>query len=211
VTRFSIFKKSSGFYWSNNKIACAIICPPIIIVLFRLKVLNLEENEIDKYLSFLMLGGFILGLILKFSRLTKPDPLRGKLEGFITFGMNEIIADQEIIKLDEIQKLIISNNDYYGKYTGSSRTFNSNLSNGVDNYIEITLNAGGKKTFYFELYNSNGLQKTREELINYNLKGKLHFLNLIEVLGIEKYEEIQDFKKEIQNLALPPTAAQKNC
>jgi hypothetical protein len=92
MNRYSIFKKSSKFYWSNDRIVLPIIFGCIIIYLIKATVLKMEVNTVDNYLMFLLLGAFFLGLILKFFRIFKPDPLRGELDGFLTFELNQISA-----------------------------------------------------------------------------------------------------------------------
>ncbi|HEX9150580.1 MAG TPA: hypothetical protein VF842_00760 [Flavobacterium sp.] len=146
-----------------------------------------------------MASFFFLGILLQLIRFSKPDPLRGELDGFIAFNVDEIIVDKCVFKLDEISKIEISNEDYYGKRIGSSKgNFNSNVSNGVDNKLSIVLKNGEKKIYYYELYNSSDLQKVRNELINYNLKDKLDFENLSYVLGEKNSSEIAEFKLEIE-------------
>lgn len=158
--------------------------------------MKIEDNEFDKYLAFLLCGAFILGLILKLSRLFKPDPLRGELDGFLSFGLDYITAGEKQFQLEEIKKIRITNNDYYGKPKGSGKSFNSSLSNGVDNICEIVLLTGTKFIYNYELYYSYDLQKIKDELINYHKNDKLDFQNLVDILGVSK-SEIEEFKKSI--------------
>lgn len=196
MNRYSIFKKSSKFYWSNDRIVFPIIFGCIIIYFIKVKVLKIVENTFDKYLMFLLLGAFFLGLILKFFRIFKPDPLRGELDGFLTFELDQISAKDKIFRVDEIKKIRITNDDYYGKTIGSGKSFNSNLSNGVNNFCVIELNTGITFSYNYELYYSDDLQKIKKELINYYKLSKLDFQNLVEVLGIS-HNDIQEFKASI--------------
>lgn len=72
--------------------------------------------------------------------------------------------------------------------------FNASYSNGVDNELLIELNSSVVKVYNFEIYNSADFQKIKPELINYYLQGKLEFSILTNLLGLEKNEEIIDFK-----------------
>jgi hypothetical protein len=146
---------------------------------------------------FLLLGAFFLGIILKLFRIFKPDPLRGELDGFLTFELNQITAEEKIFKLDEIKKIRITNDDYYGKLIGSGKSFNSNLSNGVNNLCEIILLDGTSFVYNYELYNSDDLQKIKNELINYYKQSKLDFQNLTDILGVSS-KESQEFRKSIE-------------
>mgnify|MGYP003452828083 FL=1 len=175
-----------------------IIISCIIIYFIRAEMFKTDFSSFDKYLVIIMMTAFCIGILLQIFRFAKPDPLRGELNGFITFNMDEIIADDSVFKLNEINKIEITNDDYYGKGKGNSKgSFNSNLSNGVDNQLIITLKNGENKTYNYELYDPNDLQKVQDVLINYNLKDKLDFPNLINILGITKERALQEFKHKI--------------
>ena len=199
MQRFALFEKTKKFYWSNNRIIYPVIFTCIGILYLKQK-LGFEKNFFDEFVIGVFILTFFIGIVLSVRGFAKPDPLRGVLNGFITFEKEKITFDQQIFRLEDFKKIEITNNDYYGRLKSYSKgNFNSTISNGVDNKIEITFYNGEKKMFYFELYNSEDLQKVKEELINYYLNGKMHFLNLIDVLGITKYEEIQNFKEEISS------------
>lgn len=168
----------------------------VIIIFVKSKVLKIPESEFDKYLMLPIVAAFFLGLILKLFRIIKPDPLRGKLDGFLTFEPHKIIAGDTAFPMEEIKKVRITNDDYYGKAYRTGRSFNSNLSNGVDNVCEITLLDGSVFQYNYELYYPNDLQKNKNELISYYKNGKLDFNNLVDILGISK-KEIQEFRENI--------------
>ena len=199
MQRFAIFEKTKKFYWSNNRIIYTIIFGCIGILYLKQK-LGFERNFFDESVIGFFILTFFVGFVLKIRGFSIPDPLRGSLNGFIIFEKEKIVFNQQTFHLEELKKIEITKNDYYGRIKSNSKgNFNSIRSNGVDNKINITFFNGEKKEFYFELYNSNDLQKVKDELINYYLNGKLHFLNLIDVLDITEYEEIQVFKKEISS------------
>ena len=58
----------------------------------------------------------------------------------------------------------------------------------------------------YELYNSNDIQKIRDELINYYLNGKIELDNLANALGEKSRSEIAELKLEIEKKAQPLTA-----
>ena len=196
MKRYSIFIKSSKFYWSNDRIVFTIALCSVIIIFIKSKVLKIPDNEFDKYLMLLIVGAFFLGIILKLFRIVKPDPLRGTLDGFLIFEQDQIVAGEVKFKIEEIKKIRITNDDYYGKSIGYGRTFNSSLSNGVDNICEITLLDGRTFQYNYELYYPDDLQKNKNELISYYKNGKLDFGNLVDILGISK-KEIQEFRDSI--------------
>ena len=195
MNRFPIFIKSNKFLWTNNKIILTIFLISISLCLFNQTYIHFREDIINESLGAIMMICLLAGTAAK---LNSKHPLNGKLNGFITFEQKFIQADIEIFEIEKIKKIEISNKDYYKKLTSSNGgNFNSMFSNGVDNTLKLYLISGKEIKYNFQQKNDNELIIEKEKLINYTLNGKLPFLNLIEILGICKYEEIQEFKKQI--------------
>ncbi len=148
---------------------------------------------------YIFLFMFFGGTFYKFSKIHRPEKLHGKLEGFLEFKSNSIIIDKDEYLLDEIEKIEIVNNDYYGKSTGSSRGFDSNFSNGVDNRLILILKNKQRIQCMFELYYEYDMGKVDDILINYYLAGKLNFDQLLKIFKVKGKEEIEDFKQSIEN------------
>ncbi len=196
MNRFSIFKKSDKSRWSYTDILYVIAVSCILIFVFERYILKIEHEILEMFLmSTLLIVWFLGGIVLKFFRLFKPDPLKGKLEGFLTFEMDKIIVGKESFSLDEIKTIWLTNDDYYGK-SNHSGSFGSNLSNGVNNSCKITLINGREVVCNYELYNSNDLQKIKPELVHYYKSGKLDFEHLSYLLGIGN-KEIEAFNRSI--------------
>ena len=188
MKRYSIFIRSKKFYWSNDRIVLPIILSCAAILLIKSKVLKLESNRFDDFLVLLLFAAFCIGILLKLFRIAKPDPLPGTLDGFLAFEPGRIVAGEMVYNLDEIEKVRITNDDYYGKMKGRHRGFNSGLSNGVDNLCEITLADGIIHRYNYELYYPNDLQKSRDALIGYYRAGKMDFGNLTRILAMDEDE-----------------------
>ena len=194
MKRFSIFIKSKKFKWTANNIALLIFA--ILFVAFQVNK-NIENpigEIVIKYIGIIGLTFYIAGLIYKFTKLAKPDKLHGKLVGFLELKSDSIKIDQDLYNINDIKKIIILNNDYYGKSTGSGKGFNSSLSNGVDNHFTIILNDNKKVSCMFEIYYENDIRKLDEVLINYYSLGKMDFNHLVTVLKL-KSNEIEGFKR----------------
>ena len=132
----------------------------------------------------------------------KTEPLQGKIDGFLTFELNSIEIGYELFEIKNIENIEISNDDYYGKMVTSVKgNFNSPRSNGVANFIKLKLYSGELKMCNYELYNSNDIQKIRDELINYYLNGKIELDNLANALGEKSESEIAELKLEIEKKA----------
>ena len=160
----------------------------LVIIFIRSTILRIDKNEFDYYLVGLVAGTFCLGIILKIIGIFRPDALKGTLEGFLAFETYQIVAGEIEYKIEEIQKIKITNDDYYGKTLRTGRSFNSSFSNGVNNICEITLRDGRIHRYNYELYYPNDLQKSQRELVNYYRLGKMDINNLADILGLSKSE-----------------------
>ena len=199
MNRFSIYNKSSKFYWSNNKVIYPILFTCLFILLLKNGTGVLENSALNNILLGIMLITFIFGMIFRLVGIPTAEPLQGKIDGFLTFEMNAIQMATEVFNLEEIKCIEISNDDYYGKIIDSGRgNFNSSRSNGVANFIELKLNSGETKICNFQLFNSYDIQKIRNELINYHINGKMEFENLANILGENNKKEIATLKVEIE-------------
>tara|TARA_R110000868_G_scaffold98459_3_gene271078 strand:- start:37203 stop:37832 length:630 start_codon:yes stop_codon:yes gene_type:complete len=207
MKRFSIFKKSSQFYWSNNRVIYPIIFTCTLILVIKNGSGILEKNFLNNTLLGMMLITVICGIILGVIGIPKTEPLKGKIDGFLTFEMNSIEIGNKVFEIEKIKNIEISNDDYYGKIVASVRgNFNSPRSNGVANFIKLKLYSGELKMCNYELYNSNDIQKIRDELINYYLNEKIELDNLANILGEKSESEIAELKFEIEKKSQPDSA-----
>lgn len=195
--RFSIYKKSSKFYWSTNRVVYPIlfICFGLIFILEKNKYI---QSPLGKTLAIIGLASWGCGLLLKLINIPKTKPLKGKIEGFITFENDKILIESKEFLLSEIKTISISNEDYYGKITYAGKgDLNSIRSNGVDNYIILELNSGKTIKSQFQLYNAWDVENIRGILIKYYSEGKLSFENLAKVLGVTSKQEKTKLKNHI--------------
>ena len=198
MNKFDIFKKHKGIYWTNTLI---IYCTLGISgsLLYLKSIFGFEKNLIDELLLYFIILVLVYGVIMKFYGLVSHEPLKGKLEGQLILEMNQISIEEDIYKLGNIQKIEIFNSDYDGHFKYTSRgSFEANLSQGVGNIIIIKLLNNEIKACHFRQTYNDDINVAKKELINYHLKGKIHFLHLIDILKITDYDEIQEFKKELQ-------------
>ena len=198
---FNIFKKKKGIYWTRTLIFYTILVPSLAIFLVR-KEMDFDTNIIDDILICLIVGSLIYAFIVGSVGLVRYETIKGRLEGFMVLNLNTIHIDYKVYHLNDIKKIEIFNGDYKGSLNvRSSGSIEPVISQGVENEIIITMNSGEVEKHFFQLLNENDLSKAEKELINYHLKGKIHFLHLIDILNITDYNKIQQFKKEISYMS----------
>lgn len=200
MQKFSIYTKSNKFYLSAETITYSIIFFCCGTMLFKQKILNLEENLIDKIFMWLAVSTFMFGGILKFYNISKYEPIRGKLLGYLIFEKDKLTICDEIYPIETIRNIKIYNDDYSGKLIHTSKgNLGPALSNGTRNYIIVYFESGESTRHHFELINSNDFQKVRKELISYYLKGKIEFNIITDILGEKSLREVAELKLEIEN------------
>jgi hypothetical protein len=193
---FKIFTEKKGFQITINIVVYSLLFCSIGIAYLADKFFG--ESTIE---SFGQAGG-ILGCLLmiyfKFAQSFTRESLNGDLSKRIIFKSSEIsIADQKYA-LDEIKKLEFFVGDYFDRWEYRGRgDFNPGRTNGTFNVCKLHLKTGEIIGTRFQLMRKGEFAKMRELLLEYYSQDKIHFLKLIEYLGIEKYEEIQEFKKTL--------------
>jgi len=199
--KFAIFKKVNKFYWSTNKIIYLTIALFLGLTFFKQSILGVEKNGFDTVCVYAAFITFLIGGICKFWGFTRYKPLRGFLDGYLSFDIDAINVDDLTFPLEDIKKIKISNDDYSGKLQTSKGNLGPALSNGTGNAIILFLESGQTKRIEFELINSNDFQNIRSTLVYYHLKGKLDFWELANILGEKSSFEVRDLKTEIQNFS----------
>ena len=207
MQRFAIYHKSESFRPTTNQVFYTFNVAVLSIWIFLETIAKTEL--FSRALGWAVAISWLMALSAMLIGKFKSPPLRGILEGFISFQNDKIIVENEIFNLNDIKRIKLTNDDYYGKirYLGRGN-FNASYSNGVDNELLIELNSSVVKVYNFEIYNSADFQKIEPELINYYLQGKLEFSLLTNLLGLEKNDEINDFKDYCKSTAAKSDFAQ---
>jgi len=198
--QFKIFRSKEGLQLSPN----LVVYPFLGIFLFLIFINDqfIGNATIESIgVSACIITIFPI-LYFKVVQWSTRQSLNGHLNEEVKFRENEIQVDKLTYQLSDIKKLDFSILDYYDKLEYPvAGDLNPARSNGVNNLCEFTFLDGQKMEVHFQIMYEGQFLKMRELLIHYYAHNKVHFLNLIEYLGINKYEEIQEFKKKlIQNL-----------
>ena len=194
--QFDIFEKDNKFRLSANIIVYSIFVVSLPTAFFADKYLG--ESFIEQVGLYGLFVGFGLSAILKWVQLTNRKTFQGKLLGKITFEKDSIRISGQNIPISDIEKIELEVGDYLDRkeYNGLGE-FNPTLSTGTENICHLKLKDGTEKEVYFQIKQKDDFKKLRQELIEYHKSSKISWLKLIELLGIDEYEEIQEFKKTL--------------
>lgn len=192
---FNLYKPVKKFYYTPDKVIISLLFLFLLPSLFEFWILKHGNDDLSLFSNMcICLLILVLAVAIPVSIINwyKPEPLKGTISGKIVFEIDKLTVAGVVYQLEAIEKISIQFSDYKG-FRRTSRGFNGKLSNGVDNEVVVYTN-GTKQIFYFQVEDKLGAEPIRDEFINYYLSGKLHFLNLIELLNITDYDEIQEFK-----------------
>ena len=187
---YRTFTKSEKF-----RVSITIIYLAIFLLFF------LSIPMLFQWVGLLFIGMlvffFILGAwIIKFFTFSTPAKFHGEFDGTLEFCQDKVVIRDAEYPINSIRKIELEVSDYAGK--GSFVvTLDPNLSNGTDNNLVLTLKTQEKVRVYFQLQSKVHFRQEREALISYHKHHKISFLRLIDLLGIKKYEAIQEFKKSL--------------
>jgi len=197
VNKFAIFKKSKKFYWSTNKIYYCTLFSLLGIGYITEKIFK----PIGLFFQYSAVAGMFVGIFYKFKGFTEIEPLRGILEGELIFEKESITINEKPFSLDEINTIKISNDDYRGKLIHTSKGhIGPALSNGTNNSIVLFLKSKETMKIDFELINSNDFQNIKPILIEYYLKRKIDFEELVYVLGEKSRSDLKELHEEIAKI-----------
>ena len=196
VKIFKIFKPK--FTWTRTKI---INLSMATILLFECMVtwgIGLNNNT---FTSFSLIVAFILliyGIALKIYGLSKIEKLKGSLNGNIEFNIESIKINGTIFDLNTIQKIEISGVDWLGMDLNNQRqgfNYENNLSNGIENFLTIYFCDNSKIRVQFQQQYALEFREIQNIITHYYVNGKIGYLNCVDILGLDKKDDWNAFKK----------------
>lgn len=170
---------------------------------FCLFILNelIDLPEEEKYRTILLNGlwitivlvGIFYYSLIRMNGDLSSDELLKKLK----FQKENIVIDDQIIDLNDIQKITIHAFDSKrNQRPFIMRQNRSSYSLGISNFLDIKLNSGQNINVQFQKTTEKELLKVKDELIHYYQNEKISLLNVTEALHIIKYEDIQQFLED---------------
>lgn len=193
---YKILVKKKKIYFTPNNIVFSVIliCSiPTGIKYFVFKNSNYQiwDTTLVYIMVITLFGGFFYSIFINNGYRT----LKGVLEGKLEFLADRIIIDDKIFDLQEIKNIELCSYDYKGKPAWFDNNLDGNKSNGTRNFLNLYLNDGKIIKTYFQQLHQNDILTEKETLIKYCNEGKMNYLNLLDVLNLTDYKEIQEFKK----------------
>jgi hypothetical protein len=134
-----------------------------------------------------------------FKNFNEIEKLNGKVTGSVALFTEKILLNNQNIFLKDISLISLVVFDFsHRREVYLISTPYPSLSNGFGNILTIKLiNGEIIETNFEQKYQEEFLRKNKEMLIDYYKMGKISLLNLLDVFGIDDYDDIQDFKKSV--------------
>ncbi len=196
---FRTYQKSSKIRISYGTIFAVICFGSIFALLINQELSFLQSDFIDNLFRIVGITSLLLLIYKTIKSFNEIEQLNGKITGVFKLFPDKIILNNQIIFITDVANLNINLTDYNGKrFNGLINTWLPSLSNGFGNSVSIYLKTTDKIEAHFEQkYEGEFVMKNKDILIDYHKNGKLSFLNLLDILEIESYDEIKAFKNAL--------------
>lgn len=126
------------------------------------------------------------------------EDVDGIIDGKITFTTDSIIIGDDKYLINDIVSITIQNDDYKGKKVLEHGEFEKeNGSQGVDNKLILDLGTRNLIEANFKQKSEKEFEKLKALLINYHLKNKLTFDDLVYIMKVKYDIDKIELKKRI--------------
>ncbi|MGJ3235256.1 hypothetical protein [Marivirga sp.] len=195
--KFDIFIPNKNKQYSISDILGIVAMILAILLLILNHYFKIPESVNQPFAGILfsiMIYYFARAVVVR----GKIQPLKGELKGQLKFNHTEIFINDQKIDLREINKVEFIFGNYYSEFKSRQPIFDPHSENGTSNWVTLCFNNKENQTIQFQrMY--DGQEKYLKPLLEYlHFKDKISFLRLTEILGMNKYEEIQDYKLELK-------------
>lgn len=195
ILSYKIFTKSPKKYLTLENIFLGIMTTLMIVGHFLI-LNNYFANMVFFSLLLLIVVFIPLVFLSSIFNFFQYEKLNGELNQNLKFTTEGIMIDEELFHINSIKKIEIESFDYKGRSINHKRAFKARKSLGTRNKLKIVLNNKTTIELFFQQINKNQIFKDKFILIKYSNLDKLHYLNLLDILKISDYDEIQMFKNK---------------
>ena len=191
----SIFEHKKGFFISNESLILIFSTIILFLIAYLHQTPNFDFGNLITFFSviwFLYLTGFMISTF--FLHQHKNGEFKGKLK----LENDKIFINGKEYQIAEINNISIHSSDIKGQFIGYSFEFSRKLSNGLNNEINLKFKNGNEIKCDFLQTKRERIKYFKRELTGYHLRGKISWLNLLDTLDMDDYDDIQKFKKELK-------------
>lgn len=173
----------------------------MLIVLYNFDV----EDELDKLgnfnyiFFFLIILNFVILYTIKFRNAFSYEQVTYDSDGRCFFNEKYIQINDEVYNIEDIIRLEITNYDIPGRQQGSVYELDAAWSSGTNNFITIYFENWQFVKKQFVLISESQFHKVQTELICYLKRGVLTEHEVLSLLRIQDYDEIQIFRRMVQD------------
>jgi len=182
---------------SENLIVYSLWIFSICLFIIADKIQPLEDF-IAPFKTVYLVIATLLSIFFSISPIFRHERLSGKITGILKINLDFITINDISYPINELLKIDFHFGDYFGQLNKSGNgNFNPLLSEGVSNSLEFTDCSNKRHQIHFKLnykWEHKRLFPFITEMIKIN---KISFLRGIEILGINDYNKIQEFKKSL--------------
>lgn len=187
-----IYERKKGLTREDKTLA-VVICVGLLLMLLGYFGL-FPHPGLNHFLGIGIMLAFMIGLRAR--SLYAKEKLHGTLNSWLVLKKDVVTIGNRFIHLEEILNVSITADDYLDKVTHSEHS--TKYSIGVHNYFNLKLKSGETIHLMFQMQSASDLSRARDLFIHYYESEILHFINLIDILGIQDYDEIQKFKSTLK-------------
>jgi hypothetical protein len=190
-----IFEKKKGIYLNPEQWIGVILTISLFLIAYLEKYF---EYDFNGWITILAIIWFIYIVGILISNFFRYESENGEYSGKLTFWEDRIQIGNKEYNLEQIKKIeFINAYDIKGMFVNSMLEFSPHLSNGLDNQFLLILKNGERIECNFLQTDSEKIEFFNDIFIHYHKKGIVGWLQLLDILNIEDYDKIQEFKKEI--------------
>jgi hypothetical protein len=194
-----IFEPKKGFFISTVNLILILLTGTIFLLGYLEQTGNFDFGNLVVYFSIIWILYFTGYLISNFFL---HEHKNGEFKGKLEFEIDRIIINETKYELNDINNISIHSPDFEGQFVNGNFELARHLSNGIDNEIILKLADGNEIKCHFFQTKGQRIKNYKDLLTTYHLKGKMSWLHLLNVLEMENYNEIQNFKRELKEKKL---------
>lgn len=183
--------------WISTTSLLLLISILLILFYFILNYFSLNSTFIDNFIFITCFAIWIFFFLRAFLFKGDIEPLKGRLSGQLKIKDNNLHINQTKIDIEKVSKIDFIFGTYYSQPSIHNPIVSPLNSNGTNNWIIIQFQDGTKSKVQFQrMYEDQ--QKHLNSFFEYlySMK-KMPFLRLTELLGINDYKKIQEYKSKI--------------